>query len=283
MLRVISVSNPKGGVGKTTAAINLAASLAIADKKVLLIDLDPNGSVASGLGLNHHNHNKGILEVFLGTTDLLESAHPVHPLKMDVIPCSVRNNEQETRLLERAKNRGYLNRKIGDLNLKGKVQYDFIIIDTPPGLNDLTISSLCASTSVVIPLQCGYFALKVVERLLRMVQRLKNSINPDLRVEGILLNFFDKGTKESQRAAANAHRLSKNLVFRTAIPKNTALGFAAFEKKPAVLIDASAAGSIAYLNLADEILRNNRLIKTNSFHRKQQQSNNHPKYAILEC
>ena len=268
MSKIISIANPKGGVGKTTTTINLAASLAIAEKRVLIIDLDPNGAVSLGLGLNHNGNETGIFEIFLGTADLLDSVQSYELLNMDIIPCNITNNEKETRLLELAKNRGTLKRKIYDLIRKDKLNYDYIIIDTPPALNDLTIAALSTSNSVIIPLQCGYYAIKVVERLMQMIRRLKISINPNLKIEGILLNLYDKGTKESRRAVDKAKLIFKDLVFNTVIPKNTTVGFASFEKKPVVLMDACASGSVAYLQLAKEILNKNELL--NRFYQTQQ-------------
>lgn len=254
MAEIISIANPKGGVGKTTTAINLAASLAIAEKKVLLIDLDPNGSLTAGLGMKRIQNKAGMYEIFSRTFELSETIHSYPLLKMDVIPCFPHHSEQESRLNQLAKNRGSLKRKFNDATLKGKLDYDFILIDTPPSLSDITLAALAASSSVLIPMQCGYFALEVIERLLRVIKRLKTSINPQLRVEGILLNYFDRGTRESHRAAKATRRIFKGMVLNTVIPKNTALGFAAFEQKPLVLVEAIATGATAYLQLAKEIL-----------------------------
>ncbi|MFZ0392088.1 MAG: ParA family protein, partial [Calditrichia bacterium] len=180
------------------------------------------------------------------------------------------------------KNRGLLKRKINDLNVKGKLDYDYIIIDTPPSLNDLTAIALVAATSVLVPLQCGFFALQVVERLLRLVRRLRVTLNPDLRMEGVLLNFYDRNTRESRRAAEEARQLFGKLVFNTVIPKNTSLGLASFESMPLLLMDAAAPGSRAFLKLAKEIMARQQNPEK-IYYRQNLQSTLQPKYSILEC
>lgn len=254
MARTITIANPKGGVGKTTTAINLAASLAIAEKSVLMVGMDPNGSLTAGWGLREEEIRAGIYEIFLGTYDCIDSIHHSQIPNLDLIPSNIFSHEQEVRLEQMSKNRILLKRKLADLSTKGKIDYDYIIIDTPPAINDLTISSLYAANSVLIPMQTGYFSLKVVEKLLNMIQRIKNGVNPDLEIEGILLNFYEKNTRASALTMNESHRLFGGMVFNTAIPKNSAISYAAFEKKPLVLVDALAPGAVAYLALADEII-----------------------------
>jgi chromosome partitioning protein len=161
------------------------------------------------------------------------------------------------RLEQMSKNRILLKRKLTDLVNKGKIEYDFVIIDTPPSISDLTIAALYASNSVLIPMQTGYYSLKVVEKLLAMIQRIQNGVNPDLKIEGILLNFYEKNTKASQKTVEESLQKYGDLVFKTMIPKNTAISFAAFERRPLIQLDALAPGAIAFLALAEEILRKN--------------------------
>jgi chromosome partitioning protein len=257
MPKIIAVANPKGGVGKTTSALNLASSLAIAEKRVLLIDVDPNGALSIGLGIANEDIKVGIYEIMLGTADILDCILRTELSNLDIIPCNVFSHEREIRFTTMAKNRSILRRKLNDLIAKKKLSYDFIIIDTPPSLGDLTLVALFAAHSVLIPLQCSYFAINIVHRLLQVIKRLKESGNPDLEIEGILLNFYEKNTRASQRGAQEARQLFSENVLQTIIPKNATIGYAAFEKKAVAMVDISATGSLAYLALAEEILRKN--------------------------
>ncbi|MCK4894973.1 MAG: ParA family protein [Calditrichia bacterium] len=261
MSKIIVIANPKGGVGKTTTAINLAASLAIAEKSVLIIGMDPNGSLTAGWELQEQEIKAGIYEIFMGTFDCIDAIHHTELQMLDIIPCNTNSHEQEVRLEQMSKNRILLKRKLQDLSTKAKKEYDYIIIDTPPAVNDLTIAALYAANSALIPLQTGYFSLKVVEKLLNMIDRIKNGVNPDLKVEGILLNFYEKNTRASIRTVEEARRQFGNQIFSTVIPKNAALSFAAFEKKPLILVDALAPGAVAYLSLADEIIKRSEPVK----------------------
>jgi len=257
MCKIIAIANPKGGVGKTTTAINLAASLAIANQKVLLIDMDPNGALSSSIGIQPSDIKGGIYEVFFGTFDFFDTIHHFHLSNLYIIPSNINTTEREARLMAMAKNRAILKRKLDDWINKGKLDHRFIIIDTPPILNDLTLAALYAANSVLIPLQCSYYALNVVERLIHMIDRIKEGGNPKLKIEGILLNFFEKKTRVSQRTEQEARNLFNDLVLKTIIPKNTTISYATFEKKPVALVDITATGSSAFLSLAEEILSKN--------------------------
>ena len=255
MARVIAVTNPKGGVGKSTTVINLAASLAIAEKRVLVVDVDPQGSTSLGLGFRPEKEKTGIFEIFSGSFTALDPVHsaPFPELRnISVIPSNVPNVEMENRLMDLAKNRIRLKLKLSDILAHDT--YDFVLIDTPPALGDLTISALSAAHSLIVPLQCGYFSLQVMPKLFTVLERMKKSVNPDLEIEGILLTYYEKGTRASQLCVEGAVAQFGKYLFETVVPKNSALGYAQFKGKPLALVDISAPGSVAYLKLADELI-----------------------------
>lgn len=257
MQKVIATANPKGGVGKTTTIINLSASLAIAGKRVLVIDLDPNGTLSGGMKLDEREIRGGVFDLFLGR-EYSDVIYKTHLPKLDIIPCDINSNEKETRFFALAENRALLKRKLDALSGKENDAYDFIIIDTPPSLSNLSLAALYAADSVLIPLQCGYFSIKVVDRLIMMIHHIRKSINPKLTIEGIVLNFYEKNTRASRRSEEDAKELFESLLFETFIPKNTVINLAAFERIPVVLMDPGSIGAAAYLSLAQEIIEKNK-------------------------
>lgn len=254
MARIITISNPKGGVGKTSVTINLGASLAVAEKKVLLLDFDPTGTVAMGLGNNGSTSCSGLFEFLLGRVEIKEAIHLTSLENLNYIPNNINSPSREKRFLDFIGNRNILQTKTEILLNEPDFKYDFILIDTPPLLNDFTYFALSISDSVIIPVRCDYYSLCVTEQFIEEIGKIKNGINPRISIEGIVLNFLEKETRESRLALREAKNRFNGLVLNTHIPKNTSIGYSVFQHKPVLLVDALSKGAVSYLALAKEIL-----------------------------
>ena len=248
--RIISISNQKGGVGKTTTAINLSASLARQGHRVLLVDLDPQANATSGVGLSAPEPSPCVYEVLLSACKVEDAVLPTQVERLDLIASDPRLIGAEIELVQ-MENRGTLLRdKLAPL----LPLWDFVIMDSPPSLGLLTVNALTAAHSVLIPMQCEYYALEGLSRLLKTVEMVQESLNPGLRVEGILLTMYDGRLMLSQQVAEEARRYFGSRVFETVIPRNVRLGEAPSFGKPAVLYDPNCTGSISYMNLAKEVV-----------------------------
>lgn len=248
MGRTIAITNQKGGVGKTTTAINLAACLAEAGKSVLLIDLDPQGNSTSGLALRAGK--QCVYEALMGQTPLESVVIPSQIKGLSVAPADIRLSGAELELVNLDK-REYRMK----LMLKSvEEQYDYLFIDCPPSLGLLTVNALTASQRVLIPIQCEYYALEGVSSLMNTVNRVKHSLNPGLDIEGVLLTMLDGRTNLSLQVVDSVKRHFKNKVFSTAIPRNVRLGEAPSHGLPIHLYDPKSIGADAYRQLAKEII-----------------------------
>jgi chromosome partitioning protein len=253
MGKIIAVSNQKGGVGKTTTAINLAASLALAEKRILLVDVDPQGNLTSGVGLKDQAVDRSTIYEALMSDGAETAELPVLPTvvaNMWLVPANrnlagaeielVPLSQRESRL------RGLLGRRRGD--------YDFILIDTPPSLGLLTLNALVAADAVLIPLHCEYFALEGIADLVATLRRVRSVLNPGLEIEGVLLTMHDERTNLGQQVANEIRKFFQEKVFATVIPRNVRLGEAPSHGLPVILYDVKSRGAEAYLALARELL-----------------------------
>jgi chromosome partitioning protein len=258
MGKIISIANQKGGVGKTTTAINLAASLAALEFKTLLIDADPQANSTSGLGFNPKEVSLSIYECMVGIATVGESIVATEVSFLDIITSQIDLVGAEIEMIN-LKNR---EDKMKDALASIKDSYDFIIMDCSPSLGLITINSLTAADSVIIPVQCEYYALEGLGKLLNTIKIIQSRLNPQLVIEGILLTMYDLRVRLSNQVVNEINSHFKNMVFETIIPRNIRLSESPSFGIPAILHDADSKGSISYLNLAKEIIRKNGLPQT---------------------
>jgi chromosome partitioning protein len=250
--RVIAIANQKGGVGKTTTAVNLAASLAAAEQRTLLVDGDPQGNATSGVGVQPEQIRATVYDVLIGDRPIEDAViQHVHFRHLDVIPATPDLAGAEVELVERPNRERLFRIAISTL----RSNYDYILIDCPPSLGLITLNMLAASDALLIPLQCEYYALEGLSQLLNTVHLIQRSINPDLAIHGVLLTMYDARLNLSRQVAAEAREYFGAEVFETVVPRNVRLAEAPSFGKPIILYDVASVGAQAYMNVAKELLR----------------------------
>jgi chromosome partitioning protein len=249
--RIIAIANQKGGVGKTTTAINLGACLAVAEKKTLVIDMDPQGNATSGLGIDKEEVERSIYDVLIeGFSPVDAVIHNVHFPYLDVLPATRDLVGAEVELVNRKARENILRDALTTL----RDQYEYVLIDCPPSLGLLTLNTLAAADSVLIPIQCEFYALEGLSQLLNTVTIVQKNLNPRLQIEGVLLTMYDGRLNLSRQVAEEAKEYFGPKVYRTTIPRNVRIAEAPSFGKPIVLYDVISVGAKSYLSLAKEVI-----------------------------
>ena len=253
MGKIIAIANQKGGVGKTTTTVNLAASLGVLEQKVLLVDADPQANATSGLGVDVESVEKGTYQVLEHTVKAREAIIKTNSPNVDMIPAHIDLVAIEIELVDKQRREYMLKTALDEV----KDDYDYIIIDCAPSLGLITVNALTTSDSVIIPIQCEYYALEGLGKLLNTIKSIQNIHNPELEIEGLLLTMYDSRLRLSNQVVAEVKKHFHNMVFKTIIQRNIRLGEAPSFGESIISYDATSRGAVNYISLAHEIIKNN--------------------------
>lgn len=251
MGKVMAVANQKGGVGKTTTSINLSASLAYMGKKTLLIDNDPQGNATSGLGVDKWTVEKSVYDTLINDIEIMETILPTMMENLFICPSNIQLAGAEIELVSQMMRENRLKNAIEPI----KKDYDYIIIDCPPSLGLLTLNSLTAADTILVPIQCEYYALEGLKQLMKTVALVQKHLNPTLKVEGVVMTMYDSRTNLSFQVVESVREHFSDRVYRTIIPRNVRLSEAPSHGVPIILYDKDSKGAISYLDLAEEVIQ----------------------------
>ena len=252
--RVVAIANQKGGVGKTTTAINLATALAACGQRVLIVDLDPQGNASTGFGIERDGRHNDVYAVLIGDAAIADAVVASPVPRLDVVPASTDLAGAELELIDIAERQSRLRDAIGTV----ATRYDYILIDCPPALGLLTLNALVAADAVLVPLQCEFFALEGLSHLMKSIERIRKAFNPSLEIQGIVLTMYDSRNNLCRSVERDVRDYFGDKVYRTVIPRNVRVSEAPSFGKPVLLYDMHCAGAQAYIRLAGEVLRRER-------------------------
>jgi chromosome partitioning protein len=255
--RILAVVNQKGGVGKTTTTVNLATALAAVGKKVLVIDFDPQGNASTGLGIDGTNRKITSYDVVLNDTPIEQAAQKTAVPGLFIVPATIDLSGAEIEMVSLMRREYRLKQMID----KSSVAYEYVLIDCPPSLGLLTINALAAANAVLIPLQCEFYALEGLSHLVRTIEMVRTNLNPELSIQGIVLTMYDKRNKFTEQIENDVRGYFGDKVYSAVIPRNVRMSEAPSHGKPALIYDIRCAGAKAYIQLASELLKRERLLK----------------------